>query len=409
MILPKDEGRTAPAGPLAGIRVLDLTSVLMGPYCTQLLADLGADVIKVEAPSGDTTRQLGKSTRPGMSGMFLNLNRGKRGLVLDLRDASARDALNRLVARSDVFIHSNRPRAAEKLGIDYASIAAINPRIVYCGLYGFGRGGRYFGQPAYDDIIQAASGMAKLQEEASGTPGYVASSVADKVCSLTAAYAINAALLHRERTGEGQEIDVPMFETVVSFLFAQHLTGSAFDPPLGRPAYPRVVSRLRRPHRTATDDICVLIYNDKHWRRFLDIIDRPDLLTDPRFETLAARSTNLEDYFALIDAELTRRPAAEWCALFEAAEIPVAPMRAVDDVLSDGHLADVDFWMTLESGDGRQRLPRPPVQFSRTPAGISGPAPTLGEHTTEILSELGYSAAEIERLAQPSHAGTEAA
>jgi crotonobetainyl-CoA:carnitine CoA-transferase CaiB-like acyl-CoA transferase len=397
------------SGPLSGVRVLDLTSVLMGPYCTQMLADLGADVIKLESPSGDTTRQLGKAVRPGMSGMFLNLNRGKRGIVLDLREENSREALHRLIAMSDVFIHSNRPNAAEKLGIDYASIAAINPRIVYCGLYGFGRGGRYFGKPAYDDIIQATSGMARLQEEASGVPGYVASSVADKVCSLTAAYAINAALFHRERTGEGQEIDVPMFETVVSFLFAQHLTGSAFDPPLGRPAYPRVVSRLRRPHRTATDDICVLIYNDKHWRRFVDIIGRPDLLDDPRFATLAARSSNLEDYFALLDAELMRRPALEWCALFENAEIPVASMQAVDDVLEDEHLADVDFWTALESGDGRQRLPRPPVRFSRTPARIAGPAPTLGEHTSSILSELGYSASEIEQLSPASRCDSEAA
>ena len=239
-------------GPLAGVRVLDLTSVLMGPYATQIFADLGADVIKVEDPRGDTTRFLPPGPEPGRGAMFINLNRGKRSLALDLKQPAARAALLRLVKNTDVFLHSMRAGAINRLGLDYASVREANPDIIYANLYGFGRAGSYRDYPAYDDIVQAAAGLADLQSRLNGgEPAYLATVVADKVAGLTAAYAICAALYAREKGAGGQEIEVPMFETLVSFVCAEHLSGSLFDPPIGPPEYPRVVSAERRPYRTA--------------------------------------------------------------------------------------------------------------------------------------------------------------
>ncbi|RYY12531.1 MAG: CoA transferase, partial [Alphaproteobacteria bacterium] len=230
-------------GPLAGVRVLDLTSVLMGPYATQIFADLGADVVKVESPDGDTTRHLPPGKEEGQGGMFLNVNRGKRSIVLDLKQPAGREALLALARDADVFVHSMRAQAIGRLGLDYEALKVVNPRIIYANLYGFGRSGPYRDYPAYDDIVQAASGLVDLQAKLShGQPTYLGTVVADKVTGLTGAYAIIAALFARERSGEGQEIEVPMFETLVSFTMIEHLCGSLFDPPLGPPEYPRVTA-----------------------------------------------------------------------------------------------------------------------------------------------------------------------
>ena len=263
-------------GPLAGVRVLDLTSVLMGPYTTQIMADLGADVIKVESPSGDTTRSLPPGPEDDLGAMFMNVNRGKRSIVLDLKDKKGRDALLRLAKDSDVFIHSMRARAIGRLGLAYEDVKAANPDLIYANLYGYGRTGPYADYPAYDDIVQAASGIVALQASLSqGEPTYLATVVADKVAGLTAAYAIMAALFERERNGGGQEIEVPMFETLTSFSMLEHLCGAMFDPPIGPTGYPRALSPQRRPYRTSDGYIAVMIYNDRHWTNFFDAIGNP--------------------------------------------------------------------------------------------------------------------------------------
>ena len=384
-------------GPLAGIRVVDLTSVLMGPYATQIFADLGADVIKVESPEGDTTRQLPPGHAPDRGGMFLNLNRGKRSLALDLKRREAREALLRLAATADVFVHSMRLAAIRRLGLDYPAVRAAHPRIVYANLYGFGRDGPYRDHPAYDDIVQAASGLAALQGRFArdGEPRFVATVVADKVAGLTAAYAIIAALYARERTGLGQEIEVPMFETLVSFAFVEHLNGAVFQPPLGPPEYPRVVAPDRRPYRTADGHIAVMIYTDRQWRAFFEALGNPEWSQDPAFASLRARTENIAVVLGRLAAVLETRTTDSWMALFEAAGIPAMPIFATSDLLDNPHLEAVGFWHARDSAGARVRLSGIPTRFSETPGAVGEPGPGLGEHGPAILAELGYAPADI--------------
>ncbi len=394
-------------GPLAAVRVVDLTSVLMGPYATQIFADLGADVIKVESPEGDTTRQLPPGHAPDRGGMFLNLNRGKRSLALDLKRPAARAALLRLAGTADVFVHSMRLAAVRRLGLDYAAVKAANPAIVYANLYGFGRDGPYRDHPAYDDIVQAASGLAALQGRFArdGEPRFVATVVADKVAGLTAAYAIIAALYARERTGLGQEIEVPMFETLVSFAMVEHLNGAVFRPPLGPPEYPRVVAPERRPYRTADGHIAVMIYTDRQWRAFFDALGHPVWSRDPAFASLRARTENIGMVLGRLADVLRGRTTEAWMALFEAAGIPAMPIFSTADLLENPHLDAVGFWQERETEHGPVRLSGIPTRFSRTPGAVGEPGPALGAHGREILDELGYSKAEAEMIlgeAQPA-------
>ncbi|MCK8785928.1 CoA transferase [Roseomonas sp. NAR14] len=385
-------------GTLAGIRVLDLTSVLMGPFCTQILADHGAEVIKVEGPEGDTTRQLPVMAAPAMGAMFTNLNRGKRGLSLDLKRPEARAALLRLAATADVFIHAMRADAIERLGLTYADLAAANPRIVYANVYGFSRRGPYANGPAYDDTIQAMSGMAALQERMQGAPAYSATLVADKVSGLTALYAVLMALLHRARTGEGQEIEVGMFETMANFVLTDHVNGALFEPPRGEPVYGRAASPNRRPYRTADGWIAALIYTDKHWRAFRRVADEPAWMQDPRFATLGSRAQHIGEIYGRIGETLARRTTADWLAALNDAGIPAAPVNDTADLLHDPHLEAVGFFVEQESRYGRLRYPGMPAWFSRTPGRITGPAPALGQDGRAILAEAGFGAAEIADL-----------
>ena len=310
-------------GPLDGIRVLDLSNVIMGPYATRILADMGADVIKIEAPEGDLVRHIHPRRRPGHGGSFLQLNRNKRSIVLDLKKDAARAALRRLVRGADVFLHALRPKTIARLGFDADSVLALNPDIVHCGAYGFGAAGPYADKAAYDDVIQAGSGLAALCGEVSGAPSYVPTVVCDKLAGQAIAYAVLAGLLQRARGGGGQAIEVPMFETAIEFLTPEHFAGAAFDPPLGRFGYGRVLSAGRRPYRTRDGHACILPYSDRNWRDFFDFIGRPEMKEIERFHTVSGRARHVEELYALVAGEAPKRTNAEWVAFLRRRQHPL--------------------------------------------------------------------------------------
>ena len=375
------------AGPLCGIKVVDLTAVVAGPYCTQIMADMGADVVKVEPPQGDNARYNSVGPEPGLSGVFTNVNRGKRSAVLDLQTDEGKRALRALVGQADVFIHSMRAAAIAKLGFDYQAVASLNPSIVYTNCYGYGRTGPYAPRPAYDDIIQAECGLAAVQEELTGTAGYVGSIIADKVCGLTALNATMMALFHRSRTGEGQEVEVPMFETMAAFMLVEHANGAMFEPPLGPALYPRTVARNRRPYQTLDGHIAVLIYNDKQWQAFIDAV-KPAWASD-RYATMAGRAADIDTVYGLVGDTLREQTTADWLALFDKLGIPASPLRTTDELFTDAHLEAVGFFQTVQTAHGPVRYPGVPTGFSRTPGRVRGGAPRLGEHTAEVLAEVG--------------------
>ena len=377
----------ASQGPLAGVRVVDLTAMVMGPYCTQIMADMGADVIKVEPPAGDNTRYISVGPAPGMSGVYINVNRGKRAIVLDLRTDEGSEALRALVATADVFIHSMRSKAIVKLGFGYDDVAAINPSIVYTNCYGYGRRGPNRDLPAYDDTIQAECGIPAVQELLTGEANYVGTIMADKVAGLTALYATTMALFHRERTGEGQEVEVSMFETMASFMLVEHANGAMFDPPLGPAVYPRTVAPNRRPYPTKDGHIAVLIYNDKHWSAFVNAV-KPPWATEV-YATLEMRANDIDTVYGLVAETLLERTTDEWMALFRELQIPAAPINTPDALFDHPHLNAVGLFETVETPHGPVRMPGVPTWFSRTPGRIAGPTRELGADTAEVLRELG--------------------
>lgn len=375
------------AGPLAGVRVVDLTAMVMGPYCTQIMADMGADVIKVEPPNGDDTRYISVGPARGMSGVFVNVNRGKRAITADLRSESGKSALRALVEQADVFIHSMRSKAINRLGFSYPEVAAINPGIVYTNCYGYGRRGPYRDLPAYDDTIQAVCGLPFVQEQLTGEANYVGTILADKVAGLTALYATMMALFHRERTGEGQEVEVGMFETMAAFMLVEHANGAMFDPPLGPAVYPRTVAPNRRPYRTSDGYIAALIYNDKHWAAFVDAVRPP--WAGSCYATLEGRAREIDTVYALLAETIAQRTTREWLDLFRELEIPASPLSSPASLFDDPHLRAVDFFETVDTPQGPVRFPGVPTWFSRTPGRVAGPAPELGAHTAAVLDELG--------------------
>ena len=381
---------TPSAGPLSGVRVVDLTGMVMGPYCTQIMADMGADVVKVEPPEGDGTRYISVGPAHGMGGVFVNVNRGKRSVVLDLRSDAGKTALRCLIKNADVFIHSMRFKAIGKLGFAYEDVAALNPGIVYTNCYGYSRRGPDRDLAAYDDTIQAECGLPAVQQLLTGEANYVGTIMADKVTGLTALYATMMALFHRERTGEGQEVEVGMFETMASFMLVEHANGALFSPPLGPAHYPRVVAPNRRPYRTRDGYISALIYNDKQWALFVEAV-RPPWASD-ELATLAQRARQIDAVYGLLADTFKERTTAEWLELFRALGIPAAPLRTPDELFDNPHLNAVGFFETVDSAHGPVRFPGVPTWFSRTPGRVAGPAPTLGENTQEVLEELALQA-----------------
>ena len=387
------------SGPLHGIKVIEMTSVVLGPWACQLLADMGADVVKIEQPRGDSNRSLGAATNPGMAALYLTCNRNKRSIVLDLRQPGARDALLALVKDADVFVHNNRPQVMTKLGLDYSDMKKVNPRIIYCGAYGYSKHGPYGTLGALDDSIQAVSGVAALNEMVLGEPRYLPTVVADKTTAITVVYGVLAALFHRERTGEGQELEVPMFETMVNFVMAEHLWGMTFEPPKGKPGYTRLMSHHRKPYKTLDGYIAILPYLDAHWEKFCRLTGHPELIDDAQFRTLADRVRNIDATYSKTGEIMATRTTADWLKIFDKSGVPLIVVNRLEDLVNDPHLVATGFWQFQDHPtEGRLRMPKFPVNFGSTPADIRRHAPRLGEHTEEVLREAGVSAEAIAAL-----------
>jgi crotonobetainyl-CoA:carnitine CoA-transferase CaiB-like acyl-CoA transferase len=376
------------AGPLQGVRILDLTTVVMGPFATQILGDMGADVIKVESPGGDSMRRVGPFRNDRMGPIYLQANRNKRSIVLDLKKAEDRQSLLGLVPDADILVYNIRPQAMRRLGLDHETLSALNPGLIFCGAFGFGESGPYAGRPAYDDIMQAASGVSSLFERVQGTPSYAPINICDRTVGLYLANALLGALFHKQRTGEGQSIELPMFETMAQFVLGDHIGGQAFVPSEGESGYKRLLSSQRGPYPTRDGHLCVVVYTDEHWRKFSAMIGVPDLVAhDPRFASLQTRTVHAETMGATLAAQLPARTTQEWLALFDAADIPASRVNSIDDLLVDPHLQAVGFWADMEHPtEGRLRVPAFPGTWSRTQPDIRRLAPNLGEHTREVLA-----------------------
>jgi crotonobetainyl-CoA:carnitine CoA-transferase CaiB-like acyl-CoA transferase len=386
-------------GPLAGIRVLDLSSVVLGPLATQIMGDLGADVIKIEGPDGDTTRSTGPGRSDDMAAIFMGFNRNKRSLVLDLKQQPACDALWKLIDGADVFIHSIRPQKIAKLGFGHEAVLARNKRVVYAGIHGYRTGGPYEGTPAYDDVIQGQSGAADLMARLTGEPRYLPTILADKTCALVTAYAVMAALVERERSGQGQFVEIPMYETMVAYKMTEHLYGHTFDPPLAPMGYPRVLAPWRRPYKTSDGYICMLAYVDIQWQRYWQEVGRPEMADDPRFATLSDRNDNIAELYRIAGGCLSGRTTDEWVSTFQALDIPCARISTIEEVEADPHLREAGFFRKMEHPtEGSIVVPDIPVQFSRTAAEVARLQPKFGEHSVEVLREAGLDEDAIQGL-----------
>ena len=385
-------------GPLTGVKVLDLTNVVMGPYGTHILADMGADVIKIESPDGDLMRYYRPYRHAGMSGQVLHLQRNKRSLILDLKQPEGAAALKRLIARSDVLVHNMRPKAIKRLGFDYDQVRPLNPEIIYCGACGFGTGGPYEDKAAYDDMIQASCGIAALTQRVSGEPAYVPTAMCDKVTGQTIAYAILAALFQRASGGGGQQVEVPMFETSIEFMMSEHICGGAFEPPLGKVGYARILDAARKPFKTADGYVCIMPYSDKNWSDFFDYVDTPELKGDPRFATFDDRVREVNVLYGLIAQKAVKHTTAEWVAFCDNASIACMPVISLDEIHEDPHVRAVGLIEVHDHPtEGKIRVVRSPVKFGGAPSKLRRSAPTLGQHSAEVLAEFGFSEEEIER------------
>ncbi len=388
------------SGPLEGVRVLDLTTVVMGPYGTQILADLGADVVKVEPPEGDVMRYAWPFRHPGMGHIFLNANRNKRSVVLDLKVQGGREAALALAERSDVLVYNIRPQAMARLKLSYEDIRAVNEKIIYVGCFGYSQRGPYAAKAAYDDLIQGAAGIPwLLHRQGAAEPRYAPIIVADRAVGQQVASAVSAALYYRSRTGKGQRVDVPMFEHLLQIVLGEHLGGYTFDPQQGEAGYARMLAPDRRPYRTKDGYVCALIYNDKQWKAFFAVLGKPQMLSEEKYASQEARSRHYAEAYAFVAEQMKTRTTAEWLAALEGADIPVQRMNSLDDIVADPHLAATGYFATVEHPtEGRLRSMAVPSEWSESAPRYRRHAPRLGEHTREVLREAGLSDERISAL-----------
>ncbi len=388
-------------GPLHGVRIIDLTAVLLGPFATQHLADMGADVIKVEPPGGDLLRAsggaLGKD--PGMGPIYMAANRNKRSLCLDLKAPEAVEVLKGMVKNADIFIHNSRPQAIERLGLGYDALKDINPSLIYAYSLGYARKGPYGHKPAFDDLVQGVSGAASLQSRVDGEPPrFIPSLIADKTTGLHLCIAVLGALHHRNSTGEGQMIEVPMFETLASFWLTEHLFGATWTPERGEMGYDRIINEFRKPFPTSDGYICALPYTDKHWVAFFEIAERPDLATD-RFVDRNERAKHFDELYQILGALLKHRTTNEWLEMFDKADIPAMPVRTLEELLDDPHLRATGFFTEREHPtEGPITTFASPLDFEKTKVEFRRHAPGVGGDGEEVLREAGVSDKDIERL-----------
>lgn len=373
---------TQDTSQLAGIKILDLTSVIMGPVCTQILAGYGAEVIKVEPPDGDIMRHAGAKAEAGMGAMFLHSNRGKKSVVVDLKSELGRQQVVELLRDCHVLVHNIRTAAIARLGLDATTVMRARPDIVYAELTGYGVGGPYGDRPAFDDVIQAESGLASLfSRQTGGEPAYLPALIADRLTGVTAAHRILSALFQRERTGKGSYLNIAMFETMAEFVLADHLGERTFNFEEGLTGYNRLLTQYRRPYATADGYIAVVVYNDKHWKSFFDVIARPDIFAaDERFRTAAKRAESYDYIYGFVSRVIAERSTSAWLEALGRAEIPCAPVNSVENLLADAHLQQVGFFESHARTHGHEWAASP------LPGIRSGLAPYLGEHTAAYLS-----------------------
>jgi crotonobetainyl-CoA:carnitine CoA-transferase CaiB-like acyl-CoA transferase len=385
--------------PLSGIKVIEMATLAMGPLAAQVLGDYGADVIKVEGIGGDLFRHNAPCVSADMGHTFLHLNRNKKSVACDLKTASGRDLIRRLLKDADVFVSNTRPDAMARLGLDYESLRRDNPDLIHCAAYGFAEAGPYAGRPAADDTIQAMSGMVDLQERATGRPSFVATILADKAIGLTLVNAVMAALIRRMRTGLGDVIEVPMFETMVAFVMPEHMAGHSFEPRKGPGGYARIINPNRRPFRTKDGWMCILPYTTPQWLRFFNAIGRTDLAQNPDYATPAGRSRSYDTLYGIIEAEVPKRTNAEWTAFLIENDILFGAVNSIDDLFDDPHLKARDmFPVHAHPTEGDLRMIGFPATSGSDAMRLRLPPPRLGEHSVEVARSVGFSAAQIDAM-----------
>lgn len=378
-------------GPLAGVRILDLTSVFMGPLATVCMADLGAEVIKIESPDGDMIRPVGPGGEDGLGAIFQHLNRNKQSVTLDLKAESGLNTLLELARAADVLVYNIRPAAMTRLGLGWERLHALNPRLIFAGVFGYSQRGTYAAEPAFDDLIQAASGLAHAVGVATGgAPAYAPVTVADRAVGFYAFGAISAALYARSRTGKGQRVDIPMFETMTSMVMGDHLYGHTYDPPRGDYGYPRLTARTRRPYKTLDGHVCCTVYTDAQWKAFLSLAGRAEIFdTDPRFKDLGTRTRHIEALYGLVEEILQTRTTESWREALKPYGVPIFPVHDFDSLLADPHLTSIGFFQSATDAEGRDiRMMACPSEWSDGLPGLRGPAPRKGEHTQAVLGAL---------------------